>query len=445
MKCDITNWRILVKKKDYSIYNNKKNTSKKDKNKKRKVNSFKLLILFLIILLICFYVIWAIVKLVKNPTNTVVVKVGTISKEETAVGYIIRDETIVKGENYKNGMEQIVDEGQKTAKGEPIFRYYSDGEEELKNKIAKLDEEIQKAIENSNEQLFTSDTKLLDSQINEKLVKINKLNSIQTIQEYKKSLNNYITKKAEIAGELSPAGSHLKTLIDERSQYEKQLSSGSEYVKSPESGVISYRIDGLEEILTTKDFSKYNKEFLTELNLKTGKIVPTSTEQGKIVNNFMCYIACTSKTKEAKSAKIGDKITLSLPNSKTVDAEICYITEEDDDEVTLVFEFSKNIDELLSYRKISFDIIWWNSKGYKVPNSAIITENNLNYVIKTRNGYLDRILVKLIKQTDTHSIITNYSSTEIKEISVDSKTKTSVLLYDELILKPTQEQVDSTK
>ena len=104
MKCDITNWRILVKKKDYSIYNNKKNTSKKDKNKKRKVNSFKLLILFLIILLICFYVIWAIVKLVKNPTNTVVVKVGTISKEENAVGYIIRDETIVKGENYKNGM-----------------------------------------------------------------------------------------------------------------------------------------------------------------------------------------------------------------------------------------------------------------------------------------------------------------------------------------------------
>ncbi len=40
-------------------------------------------------------------NLIKNPTDTVVVKNGKISKEETVPGYIIRDETVITGENYK--------------------------------------------------------------------------------------------------------------------------------------------------------------------------------------------------------------------------------------------------------------------------------------------------------------------------------------------------------
>ena len=36
-------------------------------------------------------------------------------------------------------------------------------------------------------------------------------------------------------------------LITERKGYEKQLNSGAEYVKSPISGVVSYKVDGLEE------------------------------------------------------------------------------------------------------------------------------------------------------------------------------------------------------
>lgn len=458
-------WREFVKKKEISIKKSKKaikenskkiiaNNNKKNvntfnkkirKKNNNKINRFKVLVVATILLVVFSYISLEIYKLINKSSKTVAVKMGTISKEETTIGYIIRDEIIVKGENYKNGMEQIADEGQKTAKGESVFRYYSKGEEELKNKIKELDEEIQKNMENSDEQLFSTDTKLLDSQINEKLMEINTLNNIQAIQEYKKTLNNYITKKAQIAGELSPKGSQLKKLIEERNNYGKQLSSESEYVVSPKSGVISYRIDGLEETLNTNDFSKYNKEFLNSLNLKTGKIIPTSTEQGKIVNNFVCYIACTSKSKEAKNAKIGDNIYITLPNSKTISAEIYYIIEENEGEVTLVLKFSNNIDEILSYRKISLDIIWWNSKGYKVPNSAIITENNLNYVIRTKRGYLDRVLVKVIKQTDSHTIVTNYSSSEIDDLSVDSKTKTSILLYDELILNPTQEQINSTK
>lgn len=425
--------------------NQMKNNKKKNKNNSQKTVHFIRIIIFAVLAcIIGYYVILSIVNLAKNPTSTVAVKEGTISKEETAVGYLIRDEIIVKGENYKNGMEQIIDEGQKVAKGESIFRYYSNSEEDLKNKIAELDKKIEEAMKNNTDALFSTDTKLLETQIESELLKVNTYSSMQSIQESKKTISNYVTKKAQIAGELSPNGSYLKDLINQRNEYQGELSSNSEYINAPESGILSYRIDDLEDILNTGDFSKYNKSFLNELNLKTGQIIPTNNEKGKIVKIDNAYIAFTSKTEQARNAEVGDNITIILPNSKTVEAEIKSILKENDEEVTIILGFNEGINETLSYRKISFEIIWWSAKGYKVPNSAIITENNLNYVIKSRSGYLTKVLVKVKKTTDLYSIVTNYTSAEIEELSIDPQAQTSISLYDEILLKPTEKDINST-
>lgn len=421
----------------------KKNSVEQLKKKRKKLNKMRVLLGFIVLLVIAIYAIISIIKLIQNPTKTVIVKEGKISKEETDTGYIIRDETVVKGENYKNGMVQIIDEGKRVAKGESIFRYYSSGENNLKDKIKTLDIKIQEAMENNNDDLRSSDTKLLDSQIDEKLSNINKLNSIQSIQETKKEITNYVTKKAKIAGDLSPSGSYLKKLIDERSKYENELNSGAEYVTSPLSGIVSYRVDGLEEVLKTDNFSSYNKEFLSNLNLKTGQIISTSGETGKIINNFICYIACTSRTPEANSAQVGDSLKITLPSGKIVDGKIAHINRDNDVEVTLIISFTENIDELILYRKIIFDIIWWDSSGYKVPNSAIIHENNLNYVIRTRAGYLEKVLIKIRKEGEDYSIVSNYSTSEIKDLEVDDTAKTSLMLYDELVIEPTKEQLEN--
>ena len=422
-------------------------TEKQTKKASKKLNKAKVLLGLVVVVVILAYLLNSIINLIKNPTDTFIVREGKISKEEAAIGYIIREETVVKGENYKNGMEQIIDEGSRVAKGESIFRYYSSGENSLKEKIKALDIKIQETIENNNSnELVLADTRLLDSQIDQALSDINTLNNIQKIQETKKKLNTYISKKARIAGENSPSGSYLRKLIDERSKYENELNNGSEYVTAPVSGMVSYRVDGLEETLTTNDFSKYNKEFLNNLNLKTGQIISTNSETGKIINNFKCYIACTSKSEEAKKAEVGDKIKITLPSTKNVDAKIEYIIKENDDEVTLVLSFSEGIDELLMYRKISFDIIWWDQSGYKVANTAIIEDNGLNYVIRTKAGYLERVLVKVKKRGEDYSIVSNYSTSEIKELeNVNKNARTSIILYDELILNPKEGQINETK
>lgn len=417
--------------------------------KKQANNSIKkimIILLTLVIVAVCgYFIIYAVIKLVANPTDTIIVKEGTISQDETVTGYIIRDETVIQGENYKNGMEQIIDEGQKVAKNEPIFRYYLQNEDDVKAKISELNEKIQVAMKENTQESSLIDTKLLDTQIADKLKEISSLNSMQAVQESKRTISGYVTKKAEIAGESSPQGSYLKELINQRKELEKKLSENSEYVKSTRSGILSYKIDGLENILSTEDLSKYNKEFLESLNLKTNQIIATSTEQGKIVDNFNCYIAFTSKSKEAKEAEVGKKVKITLPSAKVVTAEITKIIAENDEENTIIVKFVEGVEELLSYRKISFDITWWSSSGYKVPNSAIITENNLSYVIRTRNGYLNKILVKEGRKTDSYTVVSNYSASEKKELTIPERTETSIVLYDEIVINPTQDMINSTK
>ena len=218
---------------------NKKNNKDKRKIHKenKNVNRAKIIIASAVFISIIIYLSIIVYNFVKNPSKSVIVKEGSISKEETVNAYIIRDEIIIKGENYKNGMVKIKSEGDKVANGDPIFRYYSSGEESLKKKIAELDEKIQEAMEQNNEDLFSPDTKLLDTQIDQKLEEIDKINNIQTIKEYKKNISESITKKAKIAGELSPSGSYLKKLIDERSGYENELNLGAEYIKDRKSVV----------------------------------------------------------------------------------------------------------------------------------------------------------------------------------------------------------------
>ena len=300
-----------------------------------------------------------------------------------------------------------------------------------------MDNKINLAISENNQILYSSSTKLIDSQILQKIKELPEINSVQILKENKRNVSSLILKKAKLAGDLSPTGSTLKQLINERSKLEKQIADGAEYIKAEKSGIVSYRIDGFEEKLKNDDFSKYTKDYIKKLNLKVGDIVPVNSEKGKIINNFKCHIAVISKTQEAKTAKEGQKLSIVLPNAQMVKGKIVRINREGNNgDVVLIIEFDEGIESLSIYRSIRVDLVWWNKVGNKIPNSAIFNVNGLSYVIRSNNGYNDYVLVKILKQSDDYSIVSNYSLVELKELNLKQNISTSLLLYDEVVLKP---------
>lgn len=400
--------------------------------------------MYIVFFLLIIYLMYAVYLLVRQPTNKVTVEEGILYLEETNIGYVIRDEQVVKGNNYKNGMEQIKSEGEKTAKGDSVYRYYSKNEENLKKQISELDVQIQEALKGQTN-IFSSDVKLLDNQLDEKVQLLREITDISKLSEYQKQIEDLVTKKAKLSGETSAAGSYLKQLYNQRTKLEEQLNSGAEYIKSPMSGIVSYKVDGLEETLTPNNFSTLSKSFLENLKLKTGQLIATNNECGKIIDSSRCYIATVSNSENAKNAQIDNKVQIRLSNNKVIDAKIIYTSQENEDELLIVLEIDKQLSELANYRKISFDLIWWSSTGLKVPNQAIIEENGLNYVVRNRAGYLNKILVKVKRKNDKYSIVSNYETEELKKLGFSDTEINSmrrIAIYDELILNPDLSKIE---
>lgn len=353
-------------------------------------------------------------------------------------GYIVREEKVLTGENYKNGLVEIKAEGTKVAKGENVFRYYSNNEIGLKENIEKLDNEIQEAL-NGQTDIYSADIQILDKQVEENLEKILLTNNIEEISGYKSNISAILVKKAKIAGELSPAGSYIRNLVEKRRKLEEELNNGQEYIKADMSGLVSYRVDGLEDTLNPNNFENINEKMLNDYNLKTGQMISANKEFGKIVNNYECYIITFLESEDAKKVEKGNKsVVLRMLDGNEINSEIEYVREEENGKIMVVFKINKGVEELIQNRKISLDVIWWSYSGLKVPNSSIMEENDIKYVIRNRTGYKDKILVKVLKQNKDYSIIENYKAEELQGLGYTQEeiaSMKSIGLYDEISIE----------
>ena len=379
------------------------------------------------------YIAYAVYLLIVHSDDTYVITQGTISQEDESVGYIIRDEQVKKIDNYTNGIYAIASEGQRVAINEPIFRYYSDTEKQITEQITEINYKIQDLLE-KDKSVTSADIKAIENQIENKVEDINTLNNYQEINEYKKNIDTLISKKINFIGDVTE-NKEVKSLIQERKTLENKLKNGSEYQRAPKSGIVSYRVDGLEEKLTTENFDIINEKYLDSFGLKTGQIISASNESGKVIDNFKCYIAITLNSKEAMQAKVNDKVKIRISNDEE-DAKIIQINEESGKR-TIIFEMNQMSENLINHRKIAVDVIWWDVSGLKVPNQALIKENELYYVIRDKAGVQSKILVKVKKQTDKYAIIESYKNNELQELGLstqDIRNYKKITNYDEIIV-----------
>ena len=384
-------------------------------------------------IIIIAYIICAIYLLIVHPTEVYIISQGTISQEDEGIGYIIRNEKVQKSENYTNGIYAIVSEGQRVAINEPIFRYYSDSEKEITTQIKELNYQIQEMLE-QDKNVTSADIKAIENQIEDKIENINTLNNYQEINEYKKNIDTLISKKINFIGDVTE-NKEIKNLVKERNSLENKLKNGSEYQKAPMSGIVSYRVDGLEESFSPDNFNSMNEQYLESLDLKTGQIISASNECGKVIDNFKCYIAITMNSEEAMEAEINDTVKIRISNDEE-DAKIVQINEESGKR-TIIFQINKMTEALMNYRKIAVDVIWWNVYGLKVPNQALTQENGLYYVSRNKAGVQSKILVKIKKQTERYSIIESYKNEELQELGYSAqeiKNYKKITNYDEIMI-----------
>lgn len=434
---------------------------------KRKINQNFLIFVITVLVFITVFFVVQIVQFFEKPINTVLIKKGELINYEEVTGYIIRNEELIDISSYDGIVKSEVEDATRVSKGSPIIKYVSKSEEQLIDKIKKLDEKIEVAKE-SQQTIFSNDVKALDTEIENSIYsQVKNSTSLDEIKQSKKNLNEKINKKAKIVGELSPAGSELKTLIDERTKYEKELNDAEKSLLSPKAGLVSYRVDGFENILTYDSISLLTADKLSELKISLDQIIPAETKNVKIIDNFICYIAVPMTSEEAKKTKLNDSVYLRFPNDEDslVSATVEYISNEED-ETLLVFKINSNVEELTKYRKISLDVVWWRSSGLKVNKEVIFetevevlvsddNENSAEMVTKRikiptvtiKKAYSEEnVFVKILKETDEFVIIDNYKDSELIEMGVSNdliENRRTIKMYDEAIMIEETEESES--
>ena len=406
------------------------------KDREEKSGKFNFILALIIVVAVVYFITNG-TRLINQSIDTFIVSNGSLSYEESLEGYLIRDEQVLEGDTSSEAqMIQIMADNQKAAKDEAVFRYYAEDEDQIVAQIGTLNAQINEEMAKTNATIPSSDIIGLENQIEGAIDEIKGANDLQKVEEKLKLVDEYQSKKIEIMGHLSP-DENIKKLVSQRTVLQNILEEKSKIVYAPRSGIVSYRVDELENVLTTDNFDYLSTEMLDKLELKVGSAIPISRTKGKIVDNFKCYLATPINTEYGQEVEVGDVVKIRFSNSKEINATIVYIKEEDKDNRIIVFEILDYVQDLVQYRKISFDIIWWKYSGLKVSNQAIIEENERSYIETNREGKMVRILVKVLRQNETYSIVTNYEEEELKEMGFtddEIANRYKIKLYDEVVL-----------
>ena len=128
---------------------------------------------------------------------------------------------------------------------------------------------------------------------------------------------------------------------------------------------------------------------------------------------------------------------ITLSSGYEIEAEIKYISKQENEKALIVFDLKTLNQELIDYRKISFNITWWSYSGIKVPNSAIIEdEQGLKYVVRRKAGSDSKALIKVLKTNDKYSIISTYNSEEMNALGINMDNYIKISQYDTILLYP---------
>lgn len=415
-------------------------------NKQKKNQNLIAIILSVLIILLIYFVI-SIVRFFKQPADTVMIKNGELIKYEEVVGYIIRDEEIIDTSGYIGTPKAKVEDAIRVAKGKEILTYMSKEEEQINQKIKELDEKIQDAMD-SRQTILNNDAKALDSEIEIYLYSSVKENTdVYSIYEQKKLINEKIEKKAKIVGDLSPVGSELKKLIEQRTTYEKELNNSEKKVTANKAGLVSYRVDNYENVLTLAGMSKLTIAELEKIKITTNQIIPLNMNNVKIINNFECYIAVPMYSEESRNANLYDSVYLRFDNTgeKLINATVEYISEEENGRL-IIFKINTNVEELTKYRKIDLEVVWWQDKGLKVNKDAIQNTNIINTsgdslefkkITIKKASYTEDALIKIVREAGDFVIVDNYKDKELLEMGISDElinARSTLKMYDEVVV-----------
>ena len=390
-------------------------------------------IIVIAVILLVFIIVYKSKDVFTHKTIYTVVNGDLESMTETNL-YLLKSENIVDY-NKEESITAIVDQGKRASKYEAIATYQNDSYEDYQNQIAQIDKQIQSLIKDMPE-THSADITGIENKILKYASELQGTTSYSKIQEYKAKLDELAYKKITILANSSPEDSAIRDLISKREELVRLSKTSENTIWTDRSGIVTYKLDGLEGILDYGNITNYSAQDLDNIIEKYN--TNGNNEFGiKIVNNFNAYLLVkTPKGENDEYIKEGRTYNIRVADleNTTLKVRLTKNIAEGDYNYS-IFEIQNEIDSLVDYRKLSCEVIWNTISGMAVPLNAIYhdDEQNYDYVLMVYGTDYKRVAVNIKRKSDSIAIVENVDKNTAESYGLD--TSFVLEMYDELVIE----------
>ncbi|CDG35488.1 MAG TPA: HlyD family efflux transporter periplasmic adaptor subunit [Acetivibrio thermocellus] len=407
---------------------------------KRKINGKVKLGGLLIALFLLLYIPSFIFWIYGKNIHTDIIRMGELEDYVTTDAYIVRDETVINSPSDGISIRNV-EEGEKVGVGDTIATVLNKSSEKLLEDLKTLDLRIieAKREKTKNDNFFSEDIKKLDQEIQEKLVlvikKSNK-NSISEVKQIKNEIDELIKKKATILGDLSYTDANIKALENEKRILQDSINANKRNIVSNLSGIVSYVIDGYEEILNPEKIPEITPEMLGMIKVVENrkKTDDLSTQYNKpfvkVIGGIDYYIVFVLDREKADDFKVDNYLRVRINDiGRVVDGTIAYKSNEMDGKFVIAVRTDKALSDTAGLRVINVDLIKSRYEGLIVPVKSLVNidMNTMRAeiaLVKARRATF--VPVKIVGKNDNFAVIDN----------VEDYKDGGVSLYSSYIINP---------
>lgn len=395
-------------------------------NVENKINKYYVIIGSLCIAAVIILLILSI----KENTKQYLVQSGTLEYTEIETGYIIKKETTIAKDQTKV-LVPVIAEGARIAKDDIIATYKGEEYKNYEQTLSDMDKEILEKMQDL-PTVYSSEVDAIEEIIYTLVKDSIGETSYNKMQEYKQKINTNINKRANIIGELSPAGAEIKKLIEERNAYEADAKNSNDNILASMAGIISYTTDGLEDKLIYSD--------VEELNYNNIKNIIADQKQSdntkiKIVNNYEAYIVMKASLDNEEYIAEGYDYRLRLIEQDNYELlgslERVNIVE---DGIEVYFKVTNGIEKIINLREVEIEVVWDYSSGLIIPSKALkkYDKKDACYVTAIKYAEYENVPVSVRIQNENYVLVKNYTDEQLEGLGITCDY--SLKLYDRVIV-----------
>ena len=317
------------------------------------------------------------------------VTMGAVEHTIGAKALVVRDEDIINSENAGELVTQIT-EGSRVAKGQELAIVVP---EDMKSVVQDL-RNVQSQISDVQQELILSggsaEAEVIYRNYNKNLsaildsVRFDAMSgNISNLASYSSSVNVILDEREDEMSKIKFVDERISVLRSDEAVYEAQLEKYATKVNAHRPGIVSFRLDGKETVLSYKDFLMMPAaEIKGYINNSVGAISSDLTIEAeapvvRIAQNESQYLAVYLSNNDATLSDFAVG-TLHDINIRTegISIDDCKVVrcENDASGMLITFETTRAVEALLDLRTVDIEIVINETDGMKVAVSSLVNE-----------------------------------------------------------------------